>query len=103
MVVRVADDLPQGDEDEDDETGDGDVDEGKLAALQRLAELDTFQSNALLVPIYDDWLRQILSRRCPQGEGVRLRGQFRSQLPRLILAGTRTGTTRGIHRNRPGM
>lgn len=28
------------------------------AALQRLAELDTFQSNALLVPIYDDWLRQ---------------------------------------------
>ena len=37
VVARAADDLPQGDEDEDDETGDGDVDEGKLAALQRLA------------------------------------------------------------------
>ena len=37
MVARAADDLPQSDEDEDDEAGDGDVDEGKLAALQRLA------------------------------------------------------------------
>ena len=36
VVACAADDLPQGDEDEDDETGDGDVDKGELAFLQRL-------------------------------------------------------------------